>query len=64
MIEPLIDRAYVDLESKQLARVAPAPAFGALMNAAARRTRRWRSAVGLLDEGPIARDPGRREFLV
>jgi hypothetical protein len=45
LVEPLIDRAYVDLESKTLARVAPAPAFSALMGAAARRTRRWRTAV-------------------
>lgn len=48
LLEPLIDRAYVDLEAKALVRVAPAPAFGALLRAAARRTKRGRAAIEIL----------------
>jgi hypothetical protein len=48
LVEPLVDRAYVDLEAKQLTRVAPAPAFRSLIEVAARRTRRYREAVELV----------------
>jgi hypothetical protein len=48
LLEPLIDRAYIDLDTKSLVRVAPAPAFGALLRAAARRTKRGRAAIEIL----------------
>jgi hypothetical protein len=43
-----MDRVYVDLEARQLARVAPAGAFRPLIEVAARRTRRYREAVELV----------------
>jgi hypothetical protein len=47
-VEPLVDRAYFDLDAKALVRVAPAPAFGALLHAAARRTKRCRAAIEVI----------------
>ncbi len=48
LVEPLVDRAYVDLEAKQLVRLAPAPAFRSLLEVAARRTKRYREAAELV----------------
>ena len=38
LIAPLIDRVYIDLESKRIGAIAPSPAFHALLSAAMRRS--------------------------
>ena len=43
-----VDRTYVGLDTNGLVRVAPAPAFGALVHASARRTRRGRAAIEVI----------------
>ncbi len=48
LLEPLVDRAFVDLTAKVLVRVSPAPAFGALLRAATRRTRRGKAAIEVI----------------
>lgn len=49
LVAPLVDRAYVDMGTKKLVRIAPAPAFRALIEAAARRTRACQVAVELFE---------------